>query len=604
MRLHVKAFVLFAMVGFTSLIILLMSSYSILLSSYSNLETQTTSKNVERVLSAIDSDLESLDAYTHDWASWDDTYLFVQDRNENYIHANLVDQTFVNVKLNLIMFVDTSGRTVFSKAFDLQNMTETQIPPDLQNLTGEESVLWQNLNESSSLKGFILLPEGPMMVVSRPILTSNAKGPIRGALVMGRYFDSTQVARISNETHLTLSMERLDDPNLPADFQAALARMSGYSSIVVEPLNASIVAGYGIIRDLNMHPILMLKIDLIRSIYSQGLATINLYLFSVCGLSIILGTVGIVLINKSILAPLSKLSTNVTNIAKKGEISARVAVKGDNEVSDLATSINKMLASLEHSESELKKSTKKLEQARLERLAAVGQAAAMVGHDLRNPLTSITGASYFLKQNFGKNLDGRSNEALEIIDKGVRYSNEIISDLLDYSREIKVEYEETTPRLIVQETLAGIEVPSNVKVDNLAQNAPKIFVDTGKMRRVFSNIVKNAIEVMPQGGTLAINSRVEQENVEVTFADTGLGIPLEVMGKLWTPFFTTKSKGLGLGLAICKRIVETHGGKILVESTVGKGTTFRITLPIRGRMKEEKTALLLIPLAQMVRSAK
>jgi signal transduction histidine kinase len=385
---------------------------------------------------------------------------------------------------------------------------------------------------------------------------------------------------------------------MPDDFQAALTRMSGYSSIVVEPLNASVVAGYGMIRDLNGHPILVLKIDLARSIYSQGLTTINLFLLSVCGLSVILGTVGIVLIDRSILAPLSKLSANVTNIAKKGEISARVAVKGDNEVSNLAASINKMLTSLEHSESKLKESTKQLEQARLERLAAVGQAAAMVGHDLRNPLTSITGASYVLKRNFGKNLDGRSNEALEIIDRGVRYSNEIISDLLDYSREIKVDVEETTPRLIVQETLAGIEVPNNVKVDNLAQNAPRMFVDMGKIKRVFSNIIKNAIEVMPEGGTLRIDSCTQHENVEVIFSDTGPGIPLEVMEKLWTPFFTTKAKGLGLGLVICKRIVEAHGGKISVESAVGKGTKFQIILPVRGQMKENNRVLISTPLAK------
>jgi signal transduction histidine kinase len=103
------------------------------------------------------------------------------------------------------------------------------------------------------------------------------------------------------------------------------------------------------------------------------------------------------------------------------------------------------------------------------------------------------------------------------------------------------------------------------------------------MKRVFVNFLKNAVEAMPQGGKLTISSRTSDGNVEFTFTDTGVGIAKEVWEKIWTPFFTTKAKGMGLGLAICRRIVEAHQGKISVESIVGEGTTFTVTIPLEPK---------------------
>jgi two-component system, sporulation sensor kinase E len=111
-------------------------------------------------------------------------------------------------------------------------------------------------------------------------------------------------------------------------------------------------------------------------------------------------------------------------------------------------------------------------------------------------------------------------------------------------------------------------------------NKPKVMIDTDKMKRVFVNLIKNAVEAMPKGGTLTILSQESDGNLEIAVADTGVGMVKEVMDKLWTPLFTTKAKGMGLGLSICKRIVEAHEGRIFVESAVGVGTTFTVSIPI------------------------
>ncbi|HVP16211.1 MAG TPA: PAS domain S-box protein, partial [candidate division Zixibacteria bacterium] len=220
-----------------------------------------------------------------------------------------------------------------------------------------------------------------------------------------------------------------------------------------------------------------------------------------------------------------------------------------------------------------------------ERLAAIGELAAMIGHDLRNPLTGITGATYYLKMKLGKRMDVKTSEMLEIIEKDIEYSNKIINDLLEYSREIKLEPTGTTPKWLVGEALSLVTVPQNIRVINFTGTKPLLKADIDKMKRTFANIIKNAIDAMPIGGTLTIKSRRVDNNVQIAFSDTGIGMSKQVLDKLWRPLFTTKAKGMGFGLPICKRVVEAHGGKISVESTVGKGTTFTITVPIEPKVE-------------------
>jgi two-component system, sporulation sensor kinase E len=112
----------------------------------------------------------------------------------------------------------------------------------------------------------------------------------------------------------------------------------------------------------------------------------------------------------------------------------------------------------------------------------------------------------------------------------------------------------------------------------------KVKIDVEKMKRVFVNIIKNAIDAMPKGGELTIKSRKTGNKFEVIFADTGVGMSKNVLKKIWSPLFTTKAKGMGLGLAICKRIVESHGGEIFVRSEVDEGTTFVITIPLEPKI--------------------
>jgi PAS domain S-box-containing protein len=233
---------------------------------------------------------------------------------------------------------------------------------------------------------------------------------------------------------------------------------------------------------------------------------------------------------------------------------------------------------------ELKESQGQLLKA--QRLAVIGELAGMVGHDLRNPLTSIAGAAYYLRKRSVSKTTSRMTEMLELIEKNIAYSNKIINDLLDYSREIKLDLTESDPKSIIQETLMLVEIPKRVRLVNLTENKPRMKADIEKLQRAFVNIVKNAVDAMPKSGTLTIECKRLNDNLEFAFSDTGSGMSEETLKQLWTPLFTTKAKGMGFGLPICKRVIEAHGGSISARSKLRKGTTFTVTLPIEPETAE------------------
>lgn len=271
---------------------------------------------------------------------------------------------------------------------------------------------------------------------------------------------------------------------------------------------------------------------------------------------------------------------------------AAVAIENARLIQQLNQAKNEIQGYAGQLEVKVRERTKELVKAqnkllRAQRLAAIGELAGMVGHDLRNPLTGISGGVYYLKAKLGKNANEKEKEMFETIEKAITYSNKIINDLLDYSREIRLELSETEPKSLLTDALSLIKLPQKVRLLSKMVKEPRIKVDKAKVQRVFTNIIKNALDAMPDGGKLTVRSKKQQDSVAFIFTDTGAGMPKEVLDQLWSPLFTTKARGMGFGLPICKRIVEAHGGKISVESAMGEGSTFTVTLPIEPPTNDE-----------------
>lgn len=258
---------------------------------------------------------------------------------------------------------------------------------------------------------------------------------------------------------------------------------------------------------------------------------------------------------------------------------AAVAIENARLIRDLETARNKLKDYADHLELKVEQRTKELMKA--EKLATIGELAASVGHDLRNPLTGMSGAVYYLNMKMASQMDEKSREMLDLIESDIKYSNKIVNDLLDFSGNIRLHQTRIGAKSLIRKILSKIEVPRKVKILDLTGNTPKVFVDVSQMMRAFGNLITNAIEAMPKGGKLEIKSEKTKNYLKISFRDTGVGIIKKNQRKLFTPLFTTKAKGIGMGLAICKRIISAHGGSIDIKSREGAGTLVTVTIPLR-----------------------
>ena len=223
---------------------------------------------------------------------------------------------------------------------------------------------------------------------------------------------------------------------------------------------------------------------------------------------------------------------------------------------------------------------------RKERLAVLGQLAGSVGHELRNPLAVMSNAIYFLKLNRDEE---KVQEYLGILADEINNGERIVADLLDYSREISPQLEPVPLIEMVENTLGKMVLPPEVVVQlDFPRKASMVLVDPIHFRHVLENLISNAFQAMPEGGSITIGSheiragdneeQISKNRIEIVIRDTGDGIPDEHRDQIFEPLFTTRARGIGLGLAITKKLVEANQGRITFSSQVGAGTTFRVQL--------------------------
>ena len=217
------------------------------------------------------------------------------------------------------------------------------------------------------------------------------------------------------------------------------------------------------------------------------------------------------------------------------------------------------------------------------------QIASMICHDLNNPMQVILGTLYMEKEAINAlHLPPEERQKMEYfcerIAGEVEYMKQLTSEIKDWIAPLKPEISETSLVELVKDTISKIPVPEKVKVDLDIDESSRILVDQYMMRRVFTNMITNAIDAMPDGGDLLIKASKTDDFLQILIKDTGIGIPEENVDKLFIPFFTTKPKGTGLGLPICKRMVDAYSGSIEVQSKVGRGSQFTISIKIEDKI--------------------
>lgn len=221
-----------------------------------------------------------------------------------------------------------------------------------------------------------------------------------------------------------------------------------------------------------------------------------------------------------------------------------------------------------------------IRQQRIERLAAIGQIAGGIAHEVRNPLNVIKTSVYYLLNARNPSNEKRA-EHLARVEKQVDIADSVITALSNFA---KMPLPDRSPFPVlpfVRDVLDSVRSPDSIElVTDLPESLPLVLADAGQVRIVLSNLVRNALDAMQTGGRLTIAGRVENDSVRLTVADTGHGIPADDLARIMEPFYTTKARGIGLGLAISNAILSKNGGALSVTSTPGQGSTFAMTLQV------------------------
>jgi PAS domain S-box-containing protein len=323
------------------------------LKGFEELEKQTVERNVQRINETVSARLDALSTYCYDWAAWDDTYNFAREYNQEYVDRNLQNETFSYSEVNIIAILDKSGNIVFSKAYDFANNRGMDFPNDFTKVIVEQKLI-DPLNVTDGTSGIVLVTGQPVLIVSRQILNSLAEGPSTGTIIMGRFLDAEILNSLASITSFPVQITSISDINSDPALKSVAAALNGPNPVYVQVQNKKLITGYTYVKDIIGNPIFIFKVDRYRDIYNQGLNVIGIWHVSILLVCICFGFVLFLLLRKILLSRLTTLNESVNTIGSSIDLSIRVPVTGNDELSMLTSNINTMLDSLAKSETRLR----------------------------------------------------------------------------------------------------------------------------------------------------------------------------------------------------------------------------------------------------------
>lgn len=607
----------------------------VLLYSFIQVEQQRTQDDVKRVLELIGSRQTALFNGSRDYAAWDATYDFVQGKKPDYTETDLADSTFTSVNVDLVVISDRKNQIRYSSGFDWRTARRVPLPADVKATLGQPVLLNHHIQKGNPNLQFVMLPAGPALVMSQPILTTAGEGSSMGNFVFGQYLKADLLQQWSQLTRLSLQLRLIDDLTQSPDLKS-IADPLQQEEIVVRPLNQDRVAGYTLVKDIAGRPIFILQATNQRLIYQQGLVSLR---YLAITLAITGGLAGLIIWRLFQQSVRYLAERNRMQQALQQEIVLRQA---NQKYRAKAEELEQTLRELKQTQTQLIHS---------EKMSSLGQLVAGIAHEINNPVNFISGNIVYaesytrdllrlvdLYQQAGLPLSPDAEAEIREIDAdflredlpklvqsmkvGAERIQTIVLSLRNFSRldetAIKaVDLHEglESTLLLLQNRLKPCGSHPEIQIERRYSQLPQVECCPSQLNQVFMNLLCNAIDaieeqthsqtaaqiagrVAPLGQQTAssspavalqlaaliwIETRQCGDLAVIRIGNSGNPIPDAIQKRLFDPFFTTKAvgKGTGLGLAISYQIVvERHRGQ-LFHQNVDQGVEFVVQIPLQ-----------------------
>jgi signal transduction histidine kinase len=620
------------------LVFLYAASQTLIVRGFEQVENQAVQDNLNRVLNAIADEQAALLSTSNDWSQWDDTYNFVQSPTQAYIDSNLAVGTFNNLKIDLAAFIDLNGKMVFSKAVDRQSGETVDFPAELAPYLGSYSPLINPPVGGQS--GLVRIPDGLLMLVAQRITNNDGTAPPRGTLVFGRYLNDEYLGSQAQSLRLTLTLYTPGATDLPEDVQIAAASLTRDNPTLVRPLSEKVAAGYATLEDVAGKTIGLLRVEMPRAVYQQGQASLSYFLLALLGVGAASVLVTLFVLERMVLRRIDRLSRKVIQIRDAGISSTPLPLNGNDELADLARSMQSLLDALAVSQGNLEKANNELERRVVERTRALKEAndrltqevaerrqaqneaaaardqalqalkfkqqvLANISHDSRTPLNVITLRVEMMQRGVFGPVNDRQKAALDGVlvsaNQLLGFINNLLSEAQFQSNRVKLKFAPCPPADLVnhaREIMTPLAAQKHLSLDIevAADLPPTVTIDADRFNQILSNLMDNAIKFTDEGGVKVRLYRADAEHWALRVSDTGTGIPKDAQPRIFDAFWQVDGSstrrvnlGVGLGLSIVRQLAEAMGGSISVESEPGAGTTFTVTLPFAQSVEQESS---------------
>jgi sensor domain CHASE-containing protein len=594
----------------------------VVMPTFVQLERTGAARNVSRCLEALDRDLQSLSNTTNDWASWDDTYRYVQDGNLQYETSNLVDESFSNAHLNLFCFLGPDRKVRWGAVRDQETLEAIDVPDLFAALEDVSSPISTHDSLDGEATGIFVTSKGPMLLASRPIITTKHQGPIQGTLILGRFLNESEIKNLEERTQVKLEAWTIGQSDLPAEARRILDKYPLAQATHIETVNQEMLHAYRLVNDVYDKPAVLLRVDVPREVTAQGRVAAKVATAcSLVGGAVTLAVMWI-LLQRGVVDPLRRMVDHVVRVGKTGNLKARLGLTRPDEIGTLANEFDHMVERL----SEYRK--KVLDSAHR---SGMEEVASEVLHNVGNAVNSASCSVEMLRERLSESkasgldraaamlreqapragefftVDPRGpklisylvdvNEALkreqieqqadvDRLFETVRHIRDVIAAQQSYTGQSEFRQEVALASMVDEVLLLNHEqlLTSRIEVEVDLPPLPDLRLNKSKTTQVLVNLVRNAIQAMQNENgrprVLTITAHlIDETGIEIEVADTGHGFDEDVRRKLFAHGFTTKPNGNGFGLHYCANAVQGSGGHITAESPgPGCGATFRVRL--------------------------